>query len=146
MARVLVVAALPLVALTCLACFHDFGAFDPVGGDGAAPRADDGGGMDAANLPPPTDASPEADVAPPPPRGDASGCGADCRSQATICAGTCNEIEESCEAPPGCDGGSCVQACESADSTCTSQCVTTCETCTSDEGCIDPKGCTAAAP
>jgi hypothetical protein len=136
--------------IVLVACFHDFDAFDPLpstGDDGGSANATGDAKSEAAPTPTP-DANgvqtPPVDGAPPPTFDAASGCGADCRIEATSCAGTCAEIEQSCAA--ACDGGTCTNDCESKESTCVSNCVTSCETCTSGEGCIDQAGCTAAAP
>jgi hypothetical protein len=145
--------ALPLASIglaSAVGCFHDFDAFDPAPASAGGASTDDGGPQGAQGT---TDAAPERDGASAttkdaalPASDAASGCGTDCRIEATSCAGTCAEIDQSCTAACTGDAGACLATCATQQSSCTSQCVTTCETCTSDEGCIDPTGCTAAAP
>src|SRR5262249_34364898 len=113
--------AVASLALSMLACTHDFDTFEPASlaaGD-AAP--------DVSSPVPPVGSNP----------GD-SGAGVDpcagfsaCVSQDTKCTGTCVATDVSCTTgcPSGSSGSTCRKSCDQTRRTCTDGCTSACKTC-----------------
>jgi hypothetical protein len=160
-AALLATAALAAVLASCTL---DFGHFDPVGADGAAPRADVGpvedtgvadepqpAGDDALDesAPPdsgetgPTDGDAQAGDAEAADAADACTPSSSCLTTAGTCAMTCAQQEQQCASR--CGGSSCRNTCTRTETTCTMQCSATCATCTQSAGCRSTAACTTAA-
>jgi hypothetical protein len=163
-ARMALTGAGLLATVALASCTLDFDHFDPVGADGAAPRADvgpvddagftddsqPGAGDDAfaeAATPDsgesgPTDvdaqvADAQADAA------DACTPSSSCLAMAGMCAMMCGQQETQCASR--CSSSNCRNTCTRTETTCTTQCSATCATCTQSAGCRSTAACTTAA-
>lgn len=134
-ARLVVLASTGVVAMTLVACLHDFDAFGP------APDGGGGGSSDAASHDGAAgDATPPADALP-----GADGCTptASCLSDGTTCAKACHDARATCEGqcnnkPP------CLSGCASTEANCLTTCTNKCVTCTANAGCAAQAECANA--
>jgi hypothetical protein len=160
--RVALAGAGLLATVAVASCTLDFDHFDPVGADGAAPRADVGPVEDAGvadESQPSAGDDAFAEAATPysgetgPTDGDAQAGDADaadactpsssCLATAGTCAMTCGQQETQCASR--CSSSNCRNTCTRTETTCTAQCSATCATCTQSAGCRSTAACTTAA-